>query len=536
MTTVACVIARQLKSAGVRYAMGHPGGEVIDLLEGLRLEGIEVILTHHEASAGFMADAIASFDRAPAVCFGTLGPGATNLITGVAQAFLDRSPVIALTGQMPMDRYENATHQKLDLGALFGPITKWHARVNTQNAPAVIARALRVATSERPGPVYLEVPSDVARQEVAGRIGRLADDAPVASHIDRARALNPEAGRAAASHLRTCARPVIVAGLDAQRARAVAELRTLAERWQMPVIVTPKAKGLFPEDHPLFLGVIDMLGMDRLFSYIEERDLVIAAGLDPVELAHPWKAAARLIHLGPFPNDDQFFASDADIVAPVPDAIVTLLDRAGEPVAKYEVEEVRAFRTSFWTHVNPSRRSLTPQEVMTELRHALPSDAIVSCDVGNNKSLAGQCFPVYAPDTFAVSNGLSSMGYGLPAAIGLQLRERERRVACVLGDGGITMLLGEIETAVRLRLPILIVVLADGALSQIKIGQERRGYPPTATTFGRIDYVALAKAFGARAVEVRTRDECRKAFSDLPDQMPVIVAAYIDPSAYRLEQ
>src|SRR5581483_6252526 len=182
-----------------------------------------------------------------------------------------------------------------------------------------------------------------------------------------------------------------------------------------------------------------------------------------------------------------------------------------------------------------SRPSLTPQEVIAELRLALPRDAIATCDVGNNKSLAGQCWPTYEPDTFAVSNGLSSMGYGLPAAIGLQLRNPGRRVACVLGDGGLTMLLGEIETAVRLRLPILVVVLADSALSQIKLGQERRGYPATATTFGRIDYVALGNVFGARGIEVRTRDECRKAFSQQPDGVPTIVAAHVDPSAYKLE-
>jgi len=195
---------------------------------------------------------------------------------------------------------------------------------------------------------------------------------------------------------------------------------------------------------------------------------------------------------------------------------------------------VRSFRESFRAFVTPDRGGLTSQQVLAELRAALPEDALVTCDVGYNKAVTGQCLPMYQPKTFFMSNGLSSMGYGLAAALGLKLLHREREVACVLGDGGFAMLMAELETAVREKLGVTVVVLADDALSQIKAAQERKGYPVTGTTFGGLDYVALAKGFGIRGREVRTVAECREALRDRPTDAPVLIAADVDPSAYQL--
>jgi acetolactate synthase-1/2/3 large subunit len=184
--------------------------------------------------------------------------------------------------------------------------------------------------------------------------------------------------------------------------------------------------------------------------------------------------------------------------------------------------------------VAPKRDQLTPQQVLAELRAALPEDALVTCDVGYNKAVTGQCLPMYRPKTFFLSNGLSSMGYGLAAALGLKLLHRDRRVACVVGDGGFAMVMAELETAVRQKLGVTVVVLADDALSQIKAGQERKGYPVTGTTFGRLDYVALARGFGITGYDVRTVEECRAALRAASTEAPTLIAAHVDPSAYQL--
>ena len=528
MPSVGRLIGQRLREAGVKYVMGHPGGEVADLIDGFRQEGLEFILTRHETSAVFMADAIGHYTGVPGVAVATLGPGATNLVTGIAHAYLDRSPVIAFSGQLPVDRYEITTHQKLDLHGVFAPITKWQARLTVSNADRVMQRALRVATRHRPGPVYIEAPSDVPRQE--------AKPDPYAPPVTvAAESFDPGAASAAAALLRSARRPVILAGLDGLQAAVVEPLRRLAEEWSIPVLVSPKAKGLFREDHPLFLGTIEMLGTGKLYDYIDGCDLVIMAGLEPVELDRDWTAAARIIHIGPLPNDDLYYHSNAEIVGPVAGGIVALLAAAGVPERKHDPADVRRARHDFWSFVNPVRVGMTSQQVLAALRQVLPEEALVTCDVGYNKAVTGQCWPAYQPRTFFMSNGLSSMGYGLSSALGLKLVNPERPVACIVGDGGFAMLLGEMETAVRRELPVTVVVLVDQALSMIKVGQERRGLEPTGTTFGAIDYLSLAKGFGALATEARTPAECVEAFRWAQTTgRPTVIAAYIDDSCYRL--
>jgi acetolactate synthase-1/2/3 large subunit len=532
--TVARLVGERLRAAGVRYVTGHPGGEVVDLIEGFRAAGLEFILTRHETPAAFMAEAMATASGIPGVCIATLGPGATNLVTGVAQAYLDRAPLIAFTGQLPADRFEITTHQKLDLRALFAPITKSQARLTASNAADVVDRALRESMRPRRGPVFIEVPSDVPRQIAAGShdaapsriVSRGADDMSPA--VDRV------AAHRAAQLLCDSKRPVILAGMDANSDSSVGALRNLAETWGIPVMVSPKSKGVFREDHPLFLGTIEMLGTAVLYDYIGDSDLVLMIGFDPVEFDRDWRATASVIHIGPQPNDDRYYVSAAELVGPVPEAIDVLRSVAGTPAPQRAAEEVRAFRESFRAFVTPKRDRLTSQEVLAELRAALPEDALVTCDVGYNKAVTGQCLPMYEPKTFFMSNGLSSMGYGLAAALGLKLLYRKREVACVLGDGGFAMVMAELETAVRENLGITIIVLADDALSQIKAGQERKGYATIGTTFGSLDYVALANGFGIVGRDVRTVAECREALRVRPSNVPTLIAAHVDPSAYQL--
>jgi acetolactate synthase-1/2/3 large subunit len=524
--TVARAIGDRLRAAGVRYVYGHPGGEVVDLIEGFRQSGLEFVLTKHETAAAFMAEAAATATGVPGVCLATLGPGATNLVTGVAHAYLDRAPVLAFSGQLPVERYDIATHQRLDLRQLFAPVTKWQASVSSSNAAAVMERAIRVAQRPRRGPVYLEVPSDVPSAETVDvALPRVATE-PVS-------AIDEDAVRTAAARLRESERPLLLVGMDANEDAVTGPLRRLAEAWSVPVMVSPKAKGIFREDHPLFLGTIEGLGTAFLYDYIDTCDLVLMVGFDPVEFDRDWAARARIVHIGVVPNDDRYYGSEVEVVGPIDDALERL-NAFSDSKPKLAADEIPAFRDVFAARVRPSSAQLTSQQVLAELRGALPEDALVTCDVGYNKAVSAQCWQSYRPRTFFLSNGLSSMGYGLPAALALKMAEPTRRVACVLGDGGFAMSMAELETGVRLGLGLLIIVLVDDALSQIRAGQERKQYPVTGTTFGSIDYAKLGAAFGVEARIVTTAAECRDAFRVLPVDRPVLVAARIDPSAYRI--
>jgi acetolactate synthase I/II/III large subunit len=525
-SSVARAVGDRLHAAGVRHVYGHPGGEVVDLIEGFRQAGLEFVLTKHEAAAAFMAEAGATLSGVPGACLATLGPGATNLVTGVAHAYLDRAPVLAFTGQLPSDRYEIATHQRLDLGALFAPITKWQAKLSAANAAPVIERALRTAQRQRRGPVHIEVASDIPRQPTM-------DVALPRFVTEPTAAINEDALRTAVARLDGSERPLLLVGMDANDEAVARSLRALAEARGIPVMVSPKAKGVFPEDHELFLGTIEGLGTAYLYDYIDTCDLVLMVGFDPVEFDRDWAAKARIVHIGVVPNDDRYYGSEVEVVGPI-DIALERLRSSSDIRVKVARGEVRAFRDAFIERVRPTARGLTAQQVLAELRTALPKDARMTCDVGYNKAVSAQCWPAYQPRTFFVSNGLSSMGYGLPAALGLKLADPSRSVACILGDGGFAMSMAELETGVRLGLGVTVVVLADDALSQIRAAQERKGYPVTGTTFGALDYPRLAAAFGIVGVDVTSVDECRAAFRSPPSDRPRLVAAHVDPSAYRV--
>jgi acetolactate synthase-1/2/3 large subunit len=368
------------------------------------------------------------------------------------------------------------------------------------------------------------VPSDVPTQDTV-------DVALPRFATEPASAIDEDALRTAAARLRGSERPLLLVGMDANDDAVAGPLRRLAEAWSVPVMVSPKAKGIFREDHPLFLGTIEGLGTAYLYDYIDTCDLVLMVGFDPVEFDRDWSARARIVHIGVVPNDDRYYGSEVEVVGPIDAALDRL---CADPKPKLSPDEIRAFRDAFAARMRPTSARLTPQQVLAELRTALPEDALVTCDVGYNKAVSAQCWQTYRPRTFFLSNGLSSMGYGLPAAFALKMAEPARRVACVLGDGGFAMSMAEIETGVRLGLGVLVVVLVDDALSQIRAGQERKGYPVIGTTFGSIDYSKLGAAFGIEATVVATADECRGAFRAPPTDRPVLVAARIDPSAYRI--
>src|SRR5256885_3012582 len=389
--TVARAIGDRLHAAGVRHVFGHPGGEVVDLIEGFRQAGLEFVLTKHETAAAFMAEATATVTGVPGVCLATLGPGATNLVTGIAHAYLDRAPVLAFTGQLPADRYEIATHQRLDLGELFAPITKWHAKLSPANAAAVIERALRTAQRARRGPVHIEVASDVPTQPTV-------DVALPRFVTEPTTAIDEDAVRTAMARLRGSEHPLLLVGMDANDEAVAGPLRALAEAWSGPVMVSPKAKGVFPEDHELFLGTIEGLGTTYLYDYIDTCDLLLMVGFDPVEFDRDWSARARIVHIGVLPNDDRYYGSEVELVGPI-DAALEKLCAATGATPKVSRDELNAFRDAFASRVGGGVKGLSAQGVLAELRAALPEDALVSCDVGYNKAVSAQCWRAYRSRT-----------------------------------------------------------------------------------------------------------------------------------------
>lgn len=540
------VVARTLKRRGVTRVFGVPGGEVTDLMEGFREEGIDFVLTRHEASAAFMASATGLLTGVPGVCMATLGPGATNMVTGVAQAYLDRSPLIAFTGQLPRWRMARDTHQVLDLQTLYAPITKWRFSLEPKGCAGAIDKAVNVATADRPGPVYVEVPSDVGGRECEdggvsqGNVGNATIAAGPARHL--ALRCSEDSLREAARLLVAARRPVMLAGLSAVRSKATPELVALAEKTGMPVIVSPQGKSVFPENHDQFVGTLEMLGTAYLFDIVASADFLVTVGLDPVEIMGAWPEKPG-VYVDSVPNLDRYYTSSVELVGSIREnlcSLLTALDAEGA-TPKWEASEIDAMRGRLDSIIpmppeghDPSR-GMYPKELFQAINKVLPHDSIVSCDVGAHKFATGQLWRPGVPGSFLITNGLSSMGYGLPSAIAAKLVHPDRPAVAVVGDGGLAMYAGEMDTAVRAGAPVVIVVCVDNALSLIKMNQSRKGYPAYGSEFTNPDWVQVATGMGLSAAHADTREDMEDALNvALKAGRPYLIQAAVDPKGYEV--
>lgn len=532
MKTTSDVVAETLRQEGIEYVFGFPGGEVTSLMDAFRRVGIKFILTKHEAAASFMACVYGEITGKPGVCLATVGPGATNMLTGVANGYLDRAPMIVITGQLPTDIYETAVHQQLDLKSIYKPVTKWCATINSENVSAVMNKAVHVAVSERPGTVYLEFPSNVAVQEAKRIENRIPS---VKYSLPQVFDTGGYGLSEAIAVITKSKSPVILAGLDAVRSYgADKSIVKLAEKLQIPVVVPPKAKGLIPEDHPLFVGVIEMQGDKVIRDFVRKADLTINVGYDITELDKPWDMNAKVIHISSVPNTDQFYPAEIEIVGDV----FTILEGLNERLDgdnKWQQETIDAVKKELYKTITPAVDGLAPYEVVEIIREIVPKDAIATADVGAHKFLTGQMWKTYTPKTFFMSNGLSSMGYGFPAALTAKLLNPDKPVIAFVGDGGMGMYLGEIETAVRNNIPVVAVIFNDSALSLIQMNQERKGIPLYGTSFNNPDYVKLAESFGIKGFRVEKADEVKTAVKTaLKSDKLTIIEAVVNAQAYRI--
>ncbi|MDR7555825.1 MAG: thiamine pyrophosphate-binding protein [Armatimonadota bacterium] len=504
--TNAEVVARTLADEGVQYAFGLPGGEVVVLVDALRRAGIRFLLVGHEASAAFMADVTGQITGRPGVCVSTLGPGAANLTTGIASAYLERSPLLALTAQIPQDLYSSFTHQRLPLDRVFAGITKQSLVLDGVDTRAKVEAALRLATSGRPGPVHLALPGDVAA--AAPRVSDTSSStAGLASAAPRVPASGDRAADEARQALQEARRPLLLVGLGARPEDAPA-VRHLLDVTHWPWMTTPKAKGIVSELHPRFLGVAGGMALDRVvLETLELSDLIVGIGFDPVECDKPWFVDRRIVNVSRWPTAEGAYRP-IEIVGAIGAEVSALAAHlAPQPWPQPLVDERRRAILRSPAPAGPSpAEALSPLAALHALRSVLPEETVVAVDVGSHKLLAGQCWPTTVPHTFFVSNGLSSMGYGLPAAIAASLHFPGRPIAALIGDGGMLMMAHNLPLIASLRLPIVTVVFVDGSLSLIRLAQARRGLLPYGVDFPPPDFTRFASACGIEAARAESLD------------------------------
>lgn len=529
-TTVARNVVTGLRDLGVRHIFGVPSGGWVDYMEAIRTtDDIDFVLASHEGGAGFMADVCGRLTGVPGVCFGTFGPGATNLATGVGGATLDRSPMIALTDEMPAPLRGRTVQMGIDHQALFAPLTKATMRIAADTAVDTLAEAARIALSGRPGAVHVGLPQGMSAQAVeAVTIGVPAPDpvpAPAASDID-----------ALVAAFTAAEKPVLAIGLGAVHAQVQDRIVALAERFGLPVLLTPMAKGMIAEDHPNYAGVLFHALSDMVGQTHAEADLVVAIGYDPIEFNYEsWMKdglALASIDVAPADIDRDKHPVAADVVGSIAPALDALL--APPAVGKrWDLAALAARKDAMFAKLAGRDGAFGPCAALDVLRDVLPDDGIMTCDVGAHTHLIGQHWRTPKPGTQIMTNGWSAMGFGLPAAIAAKLCRPEVPVCCVLGDGGFLMTAGELATAVREKLPLVIVIFTDNDLALIRIKQEKKSNPIYGTPVRAEGTIGGPSLFGVPVTVARDPAEFRAALvAGFAADGPVIVEALLDSREY----
>jgi len=518
-----------LEAEGVPYVFGVPGEETVDLNESLSRSTVRFVPTRHEQAAAYMADAYGRLTGRAGVCLATLGPGATNLVTGVADAFLDRAPIVVLTGQGDLERMHKESHQYIDVMAIMRPITKWNARVSDPAIiPEVVRKAFKVAEAEKPGSTHIELPEDVMAADGQGDpLARTEPVHPDASSADIARA---------AELIRAAAHPIALAGNGAVRGRAANAVRGFARRTGIQVATTFMAKGLMDPDDDLALGAVGLQPGDYRMTGFDEADLVVAIGYDLVEHApRHWNPNKdkKIVCIDTVPAEiDEHFIPTVELVGDVSRSLERLTrkaQRASHPAGSARLRDAVRERLRRADHDPES--PLQPPRVLVELRRALGKRDILVSDVGLHKLWIGRMFPAYEPDTVLISNGLAAMGFALPAAIATNLVHPDRNVVAVSGDGGFMMNAQELETAVRLGTAVVNVVWEDGGFGSIAWKQEKRFGRHFGTEFGNPDLVRFAESFGIPAWRCDTATDFAKRIEEaLAAQGPSLIVVPIDYS------
>jgi acetolactate synthase I/II/III large subunit len=519
-----------LEAEGVKYVFGIPGEETLDLNESLEDSSIGFVPVRHEQAGAYMADMYGRLTQRAGVCLGTLGPGATNLVTGVADAFLDRSPLVALTGQADLQRMHKESHQHIDVVSLMRPVTKWNARLNASAViPEVVRKAFKVAQEQKPGPTHIELPEDVMAEEV--------DAEPLPARTT-SRRLEPSAVEllGAAELIRAAINPIVLAGNGVLRSGAAAALREFARATGIGVAETFMGKGALDYEDPHALGTVGLQSRDYALAGFEEADVVITVGYDLVEHAPSnWnpKRDKKIVCIDTTPAEvDEYFMTEIDLVGD----LYHILHRLTEELrlAPHQPRDSRLddiVLGRLYAAQDDDAFPMQPPRALWEIRQALGRRDILISDVGLHKLWIARMFPAHEPNTVFIANGLAGMGIALPTAIAAKLVHPERNVVTVNGDGGFLMNVQELETAVRLRTPIVNVIWENSQFGSIVWKQDKKFGRHFGTDFTNPDFVKLADAFGMPAWRCEeVGDFARHLRHALALEVPSLIVVPIDYS------
>ena len=526
------LLVQCLEEEGIEFIFGVPGEENADFMMSLELSrSIRFILTRHEQGAAFMAEVYGRLTGNPAGCLGTLGPGATNLITGVADANMDRAPMLVLTGQGSTERLHKESHQIMDVVAMFEPVTKWAATIlNANTIPEIVRKSVRLSRTEKPGAVHIELPEDIAKHEADARpmkprrFRRYVADEKI---IDRAFAMLEEAER-----------PVILAGNGCIRKQAHGQLRDFCEKTGIGVISTFMAKGVVDVDKDYCLYTIGLGSKDLPALVIDDADLVITLGFDMVEY-HPrlWnpKGDKRIIHADFLPSEiDEHYNPEVELIGELSHTLWAFNQRLEGADLSFDLSGQRDMRKRMGedlaTHADDDTEGLIrPQKALWDARQVLGPKDILLSDVGAHKMWVARHYHCHEPNTCLIPNGFCSMGFALPGAIAASLVHPDRRILAVVGDGGFMMNVQEMETARRLNSNFVAMVWEDGGYGLIAWKQENEFDRHTDLSFGNPDWLKLAEAFGWHGYRVaRSADLAATLEKAFNDEGPSLVIVPID--------
>jgi len=508
MSKPAQLMVKCLENEGVSVVFGLPGEENIRFVQALASSKIRYVLTRHEQAAAFMAEMYGRVTGRAAVVSTTLGPGAINMQLGVADATTNSTPMVAISAQVGHDREYKESHQYVDLVSMFAPITRWSAGVPTAQAiPEMFRKAFKVAETERPAAVYLAVPEHIDADETD------YDLTPLRRDVVRADAPAPGQVARAADILRRARRPVVLAGHGAARGDATAALVRFSDEFGIQVANTFHGKGVMPDDHPNSIGTIGFMRHDYVNFGFDDADVVIAVGyelqeFDPVRI-NP-QADKHIIHIHRFPAEvDMHYPVDVGIIGDISFSLNALtealdghrFDRNGEVAGAGLLAE------EFARGQQDSRYPLAPARIIADTRAALGRSDIVLVDTGATKMWMARLYPTYEPNTCLVSNGLSTMSFALPGALGVRLARPRSKVLAVVGDGAFMMNSQEIETAVRERIPLVVLIWEDGGYGLIEWKMDLELGEHYYVKFGNPDIVTYAESFGAKGYRINSADE-----------------------------
>lgn len=536
--TAAELLVRCLEDEGVEYVFGIPGEENIHFVQALADSKVRYVLVRHEQAASFMAEIYGRMTGRAAVCSATLGPGAINLQLGVADATTNSTPLVAISAQVGRQRSYKESHQGIDLVPMFAPITKWSALVPTpESLPEIVRKAFKTAQTERPGAVYLAIPEDIEGAEVPDdlvplRVDRVRPNEPTDAQVDRA-----------VEVLRGAERPVVLAGHGAARDGAADELRRFAEATGIPVATTFHGKGVFPDDHPLGLGAVGFMRHDYVNFGFDAADAIVAIGyelqeFDPVKI-NP-DGDARIVHVHHFPGEvDRNYPVDVGLLGSIGRSLELLTERfeaaesaADAPVAwrDRDVPSVaRLLQDELESRADDAQVPLSPQRIVADTRKALGRDDVVLADTGAVKMWMARLYPTYAPNTCLLSNGLSTMGFALPGALGAKLARPDAKVLAATGDGAFLMHAQELETAVREEIPLCVLVWEDDGYGLIEWKMEMELGTSSSVKFGNPDVVAFTESFGGTGVRISSADELLPALeAGLASDGVTVIAVPVD--------